>query len=238
MIKGVLFDVGGTLIRVTPSVGEVYARVARRHGIPRDPDGLEAAFRSVFKDHSHQGNRIEKGWWRNVVADVFETTPELLPNRFFEELYNQFALPDVWEVIPDVKPVLEDLRSKGLKLAVASNWDERLPALLDTLGLSPHFDYKFISYEVGSQKPEKQFFDTCIEKMGIPANELLHVGDDRVNDWEGARNAGLNALLLSRQKRGPKASPGTIYSLNDVVTFQAKSAPAVIETGSPEPEKP
>jgi putative hydrolase of the HAD superfamily len=53
-----------------------------------------------------------------------------------------------------------------------------------------------ISSEVGWRKPAREFFEQVVSAAGVPASEIVFVGDDPVNDDEGARRAGLNVLLL------------------------------------------
>ena len=56
------------------------------------------------------------------------------PSRFAaSELFHRFAGAEAWEVYPEVRPVLAELAAAGLRLAVVSNWDERLPGLLNEL---------------------------------------------------------------------------------------------------------
>jgi putative hydrolase of the HAD superfamily len=55
-VKAVFFDVGGTLIHPWPSVGEIYATVAARHGITITPEQAERGFRASWKALKHESN--------------------------------------------------------------------------------------------------------------------------------------------------------------------------------------
>lgn len=94
--------------------------------------------------------------------------------------------------------MLVALRSRGMKLLVVSNWDSSLPSLLDRLDLTRRFDAVVVSALVGASKPAREIFETALEAAGVAAHEALHVGDSPSEDYEGARNAGLPALLLDR----------------------------------------
>src|SRR5262245_21359708 len=127
-IRGVTFDVGGTLIEPWPSVGHIYAAVAREHGFPNlQPEILNRQFASVWQakknfDHSQAA-------WRKLVDATFAglvTGTETL----FPELYKRFGQAAAWRTFDDVAPSLERLRRRGLKLGIISNWDERLRPLL------------------------------------------------------------------------------------------------------------
>lgn len=229
-VRAVLFDAGNTLIRVRGSVGDVYAAAARRHGVPAEGAAVEAAFREVFgrrrsgfvaeASRPHSPAR-ERAWWREVVGEVFGALgllPELTEgfDAFFGDLYLTFERPEVWEVFPDVLPALDALAGRGLPVAVVSNWDSRLHAVLRGLGLAPRLAFALTSAEFGAEKPHPSLFAEAVRRLGLVPGEVLHVGDLLRDDVEGARSAGLQALLLDRSC--PEGSaPERICSLSEVV---------------------
>jgi len=106
--------------------------------------------------------------------------------------------------------VLAELRRRGLAIAVASNWDRRLPRLLANLGLGACIDAVICSEEVGSAKPAPSIFLACCRELGLPPAAVLHVGDAKVEDREGAQAAGLQALWLDPER-------GDIGSLEEIL---------------------
>jgi putative hydrolase of the HAD superfamily len=118
-------------------------------------------------------------------------------------------------VYPDVFPSLTALKERGITAAIASNWDERLPKLLRELSLAPHFDFQFISSFIGHTKPEAAFFNHALKMMGLEADEVLHVGDDPIDDITGALGVGIKGVLLDR--RGDKAAGEVINNLTQLV---------------------
>ena len=85
-----------------------------------------------------------------------------------------------------------------MKIVVVSNWDSTLPALLDRLDLTRYLDGVVVSALVGASKPSREIFATALAAAGVAPHEVLHVGDSPLDDYEGARAAGLPALLLDR----------------------------------------
>ena len=216
-VRGVLFDAGNTLIRVRNSVGAVYAEVATRYGAKADPACLDLSFHEVFEQHRgsflagvsrpHSPAR-ERAWWRDVVVDVFRDTAagESLAtsfDQFFEELYAEFALPKHWELFPDVVPCLEQLDRLNLPFAVVSNWDSRLHPVLQGLKLGQRLRFVLTSAEFGAEKPDPTIFLTGASRLGLPPEQVLHVGDSLVDDVQGAQAAGLGALWLRRGSSEP-----------------------------------
>lgn len=198
-LRAMFFDAGGTLLRPYPSVGEVYAAVARRHGIDRTAGEMEAGFRQSWIALKRPGLTVSrKEWWRELVFRVLGQENEAC----FEELFETFARPDVWQVFPDVEDTLREARARGLHVGIISNWDERLRALLDGLGLGQHFDSMTISCEVGVEKPSAEIFLAALRAASVTASQAVHVGDCYEEDVRGAEEVGMKAILVDRQGRG------------------------------------
>jgi putative hydrolase of the HAD superfamily len=119
----------------------------------------------------------------------------------FDRLSAHFRNPDSWAVFADVRGTLAELAARGVALAVVSNWDSTLPSLLGELGLAAHFREISVSATEGTGKPEPDIFLRTCERLDLTPAEVLHVGDSLVDDYGGARAAGLWAVLLDRDGR-------------------------------------
>ncbi len=197
-IQAVTFDVGGTLLSVEPSVGEVYARVAARHGHP----GLSAAeLESRFGQAWQKARPFQhhRGDWERLVDRVFEgLVPQPPSTSFFPDLYSEFTIGRAWRIFEDVIPTLDALAAQGFDLGLVSNWDERLRPLLRELRLDRYFNCLVVSSEAGFTKPSPVIFEEALRQLGRPAGAVLHVGDALHEDFAGAIAAGLSALHLRR----------------------------------------
>ncbi len=203
-IRAVSFDVGGTLIDPWPSVGHVYADVARKHGLDVSAAELDARFAEVWK--RRRGFTYSRANWMEIVDLTFAGLTQVPPSQtFFEEIWARFDQPDAWRIYQDVLPTLKVLGRRGFRLAIISNWDERLRPLLGRLGLSKYFDAIVISVEVGFSKPAPEIFNIAARMLNLPPAAIIHVGDDPEDDFAGARAAGLSALLLDRSGSLPNS---------------------------------
>ena len=209
MIKTIFFDAAGTLIHLTKSVGFNYALVGERVGLALDATALDEAFVDCWKQAPERpaidGPREDddKGWWRElvnqVIARVAPETKELDRDAFFEVAYSHFAEAGVWELYPDVIEALEALRPR-FELAVVSNFDGRLRMILEQLGVSQFFSHIFLSSELGADKPDPLIYRRAVKLSRRAPDEVLHVGDDPVRDWQGAEAAGLPVFRLERPR--------------------------------------
>lgn len=207
-IAAVSFDVTGTLLGL-PRLGEIYAETFRRHGHAVDASTMAKVVLAVWQELSIRTRLGEdrfsghpegaKGFWRELIGRVAEHLELPAPTPFLAaELFERFAHVEAWEVFADAAAVLPVLRSAGMRLGVVSNFDARLPRLLADCGLADSFDVVVYSEEVGVEKPHPAIFEELLERLKLPAASVLHVGDSRRDDVEGAHAIGMQALWLTR----------------------------------------
>lgn len=209
-IRAIIFDVGGTLIYPVDPIGETYAQFARRHKVQLPIVATTAAFHQAMKSSSPRAkgtipsNGDDRVWWKRIVK---QSLPEkafadaAAFEAFFEEVYLHYAKPEAWGIYPEVLEVLEALRDRDIDMAVLSNWDNRLHSVLDGNGLGEYLSRRFISAELGWEKPDIAIYRHVADVMKVPAHSLLSVGDDPRKDVEGPRKAGWQTVQIERPKR-------------------------------------
>jgi putative hydrolase of the HAD superfamily len=224
-IKGIFFDAGNTLLRVHPSVGVIYSEVARHYGAELSPEAVEESFKNIWSKMgplvSNQGQRLtyekEREWWKFIVNQVFHGHVEFKDfEAFFQHLYERFAQTASWRLYDEVIAVLDDLKNRGHRLAVISNWDSRLPGLLEELKISEYFETVVVSALVGYEKPHPAIFQIALERTGLNPSDVVYIGDDPVLDYQAAKNVGLRAFHLDRHERFDHHSE-KISSLNELL---------------------
>ena len=93
----------------------------------------------------------------------------------------------------DVAPVLDALQQQYRMTALTNG-----NASIEKTGVSHWFEFSVSAAEVGHQKPHPLFFETMLNKAGLAANEVLHIGDDPYRDIFGAFDAGIRSIWLNR----------------------------------------
>lgn len=212
----VLLDVGETLIRPCSSFGEVYASVFRELQLDLPGELFERCLREVWEATSarvppgaDRYNREPGGddaYWLRFAGETLERATGApadpgLAAEALPRLREAFGRASSWMIYDDVVPSLEALRSAGVRLATVSNWDSRLPRLLETLGLAHYFEVIGVSCLEGVEKPAPEFFQRILRRLGAAPRDALHVGDVPELDLAGARAAGVDALLVDRRGR-------------------------------------
>lgn len=204
-LRTVFIDVGGTLIAENPSRAEIYAQVARAHGRPLGIEAMAELMRAA-----HEGLPPEIGgafrysdpWFEAFIERIFGRELDLRPDELpsiARELFERFSDPRTFRPFPGARELLSSLASLGLKLAVVSNWSGRLAALLAALDLSQHLCAILASAEERCEKPSAEIFERALARTGSLAHETLHAGDHPDKDVEGARRAGIAAVLVDHQ---------------------------------------
>jgi putative hydrolase of the HAD superfamily len=134
-----------------------------------------------------------------------------------DELYAAFSRAEVWRAFPDTRPALSALSERGVALAVISNWDRRLPRILDDLELTGYFATITVSSLEGVEKPDPEIFRRTLDRLGVAPQQALHVGDSSREDCEGAAEAGLQSVLIDRYGLFPDEPWPRIASLAELL---------------------
>jgi putative hydrolase of the HAD superfamily len=223
MIDAIVYDAVGTLIHVRPSVAAIYGEVGRRFGSRLDEGAIRPRFHAAFTRQdrldAHAGWRTsearERQRWRAIVAEVLDDVADA--DACFEALFAAFGQPAAWACDPGAGAVLGRWQQRGVRQALASNFDQRLGGVIAGMpalaGLTPIV----VSPAVGWRKPAPEFFRAVADELQLPPSVILYVGDDRSNDFAGAVNAGMRALLLDPKKQHLDLGPGRLDSLDGLL---------------------
>ena len=229
-IHVVFFDAADTLFHVNGSVADIYLQHAIQFGFPRKPDSLatiKQAFTRAFRDappplfaaiEPARIKQSERLWWFDIVPNVFYRVGMFERfDEFFEQVFQVFEDPGSWRLFPETAATLAQLKARGLELGIISNFDSRLFPVMRGLGIEGAFDTVTISSLVQAAKPSPKIFQQALEKHAVDPDEALHVGDSLRDDVEGARKAGLHAVLLDRQGAHSGTGGHVIRTLDELV---------------------
>jgi putative hydrolase of the HAD superfamily len=191
----IFFDVGNTLL--FPNRAKMLAPVStENHPTLEQWQALERKTKTVF-DQGMQGGKIDHGFWW-----IFHTS--LLENLEANGL--SLALRDAlvantqnsanWDqILPGTREALDRIAQK-FRIAVISNADGGIERILSRCGIADCFETITDSGIVGVEKPRAEIFEAAHQSMNARPDESLYVGDVYSVDYVGARNAGMDAVLL------------------------------------------
>ncbi len=231
--EAVFFDAAGTLIRLKEPVGTVYAAHARAFGL-QEPfseelcQRIDRSFQRAFSRNEPllfrepdrlQIGQLERDWWRRVVKETFQGVAEISDfGGFFDSVYNLYSTSEAWALEPGCSKVLEALQRRSVRVAVVSNFDSRLPGLLQVLGIAHLLSEVVFSSGTGFAKPDPEIFRLALDRLSLRPRDCCHVGDDPEDDWQGAIRAGIRPILYDPAGRHRHSGRDRIKHLGEVLT--------------------
>jgi putative hydrolase of the HAD superfamily len=190
--RAVFLDALGTLVELEPPwvhLGRVLGdAISQREAAA----GMRAEM-AYYREHSHEGRDPAS------LADLRARCAAVLSRELGREVDVDTLMAAIrFRPYPDAAPALSELRDRGLRVVCVSNWDCALPGVLERCGLGSLLDGAVTSALAGARKPDPSIFDPALALAQCDPADALHVGDTPEEDVEGARAAGIPALLLIR----------------------------------------
>lgn len=204
-IKGVVFDLDDTLLDHKQWIVDRMRLAASRLGAGVDATGLLEQTYLALEEGEHAR-----------LIDVVTTRLGVPALRDALLQAYRAAVPQAARIFPEVADVLAVLRARGLKLAILTdNPPASQQAKLDASeGLAQAFDAVVFSREHGAEKPAIEPFRAVAERLELPPESLLMVGDSVARDAFGAIRAGwLACVLVDRPGGRYRAHAGLMASL-------------------------
>lgn len=204
-IAAVLFDALGTLVELEPPAPRLRAELRQRFGLEVDQRQAE---RAIAAEIGYYRTHLLQGRDRASLAVLHARCAAVLAgelNRQLErpvpsgqDMVDALLASLTFDVFADVRGVLGELRSMGLRIVVVSNWDISLADVLERLGLTRWLDGVVASAAVGVGKPGSAVFERALKAAGVAPEQAIHVGDSPHEDVQGALAAGIQAVLIRR----------------------------------------
>jgi len=204
LIKVVSFDVWNTLLKINVLIESIAHEISKLAGI--DNDYVLATIHNIREELRKL--RREK---KIPVDQILEFSQEMLSEslNIDVEIVKKGIARAVLHVdknelvFNDAKRVLEKLKSNNtLKIVVLGNvmfWPSSYTRLLlEKCGLAKYIDKQFYSDEIKTYKPFPEAFRKPLEYYGVEPSEAIHVGDSVIEDYKGALESGLYAVLVDR----------------------------------------
>lgn len=217
------FDAAGTLIDVQWNPGLTAVQAALQAGTAIDTDragSFDLLLRKSWLDYLALNLTRDEGrlddFWRTVGRQWYASMgipyTVAFEAEFWELLYGRDQ--KIFSLFDDALPALTGLAASGHRLAVLSNWDYSLHRILRMLGILDRFEVVIASLEEGPEKPDSALFSILCERLSATPSDVVHVGDHAIDDYQGARRAGMRGILIDRGQQDCK--PPFIASLTDL----------------------
>ena len=215
MIRGVIFDLDGTLYRMRWFMKPLIMLRLFPHCL-RLPLYLSVRDGFAGKDMDG-GDRLMQALATALSRKIPRTTPPQMLRWIREEFYRQFeaVMPLMKGYRPGLADTLGRLRQKNIRLAVLSDYDA-VAGRLKRLDIDTSlFDILASAEAAGSLKPSPLPFLRIAQTWGMDAKDILVIGDRKDTDGAAAAQAGMQFLQIS----DTPSPAGNARTWNDIVSY-------------------
>jgi len=206
-LKACLFDFGGTLDADGITWQDQFFALYRKHGMHPDREAFRRAFYRS-DDTLTETRALEGVGFRETVAiqarGVWAALDLKEPEEKLQAVVEDF-IENARRHVRRNQKVLTALK-RSYRLGIVSNFYGNLEIVCDDLGIRNLFDCLIDSNREGVTKPDPRIFQAALEKIGVPAEQTVFVGDNVFRDMEGAREAGMRHVLVAGDRFADRRS--------------------------------
>jgi putative hydrolase of the HAD superfamily len=210
--RGICFDYGRTLVQIQRPVTAIAAAgvaLAEELSLQQSEwTGTPAEFAVSLDELLDQliGAEQRAHPWHEVEFGTIhrQAMHQLLGKWPSQDVSQRVAatLQRAWvsgvRVVPEARASLATLRERGIRIGLCSNAPfptDLMYEQLDRLAIRQYFDAVLFSSEIGWRKPDPRVFAELLARLTLPASSVWFVGDEWEADIQGARAAGMRAIL-------------------------------------------
>ncbi|MGZ7444524.1 HAD family hydrolase [Paenibacillus sp. TH7-28] len=195
-LEAVLFDLDNTLMDRDHTFRRFAEQLARECLLPALEEERNKLIEYMI-ERDADGYRPKEGFFREMIEHLpWKKRPDLEELKaYYDRHYMTHA-----KAMDHAVETLEACRSRGLSLGIITNGVSHLQhGKIDLLHLRSYFDTIVVSGDVDIRKPDSQIYRLALERLGVPPEKAVIVGDHPRNDIWGAAQVGIRGIWLQRK---------------------------------------
>ncbi|SGZ49486.1 CIC11C00000004812 [Sungouiella intermedia] len=237
----VSFDLWDTLYTPKKPIPEQYYLISHgEFGLDKLLESIQREFPTVYADMLAKYPNYGKlttditscdQWWLELIVKLYglpHYSTDSTSRALCERLLTHFSSSEAYELYDDAITVLQTLHNNNVAIIAATNSDDRVYAIMESLGIDKYFSAVYLSYDLGYSKPDRRFYNHIYKQrflLAKRADPLLdtasylenvwHIGDHYEKDFVGAIKSGWNGILLDRRKQSVFMQANTIKPISN-----------------------
>lgn len=198
-MKAVIFDLFGTLVpNIPPARFKVNMRVmAGELGV--SPEAFEEEWKKSFKQRMtgevQDGDQQFVPILQAIGAPIDPgalTRTTAIRNRFLKECLDPK---------PDALEMLDEMKSRGLKIGLVTDCSSATPGLLEQTTLGTYFPVKAASGILRTRKPDPRMYQHVLDGLQVQGPECMYVGDGNSEELPGAKHFDMCTVWVDNGNR-------------------------------------
>ena len=245
-IRGIIFDLGWTLLDFAGDIPTVEVERARDLGVFLRGEGYFLDGADVYASYREEMRVL----WETGATLNYEYPARLAMLRTLRQFIRREdaarlahgalavsfeSLISRWRLYPDTLDTLVALRDAGYRIGCISNTNDgaHVWRMVDRFGLRTWLSPIYTSEEFGLRKPHPRLFQTVLDDWGMSPEEVIMVGDTLDADVLGAHNAGLRGIWIDRGPTNPWSNneEAKSYVVPDATIEQLAELPRLLSDG-------
>jgi phosphoglycolate phosphatase len=184
-IKAIVFDLDGTLINSSLTVLDILNQIRRKY-----LNKKKINLKKISKILSIGGKILIKKTLQIKKEKEVICYLKIFRNIYFSKKFN------TQDIFPNVINFLKKVKKKNIKIIICTNKNSKLvKKILNESPIRKYVNFFVTSDMVNSYKPDKIFLDFILKKTNIPRDNLLYIGDSKI-DFKLCNNSKINFLLF------------------------------------------
>jgi HAD superfamily hydrolase (TIGR01549 family) len=205
----IFFDFYNTLATFYPPKEKIQKLSAEKFGLNVTKEGIskgylkadewmskEIAKQSIRKLTPEKKLSFFTSYESIILSEDYPSLDKNLTSKIWRNVYNY---PTKFKLFDDVKNCLTQLKDEKIQIGILSNIEINSSELLESLDLNHLVDFMVTSSEVGKTKPAPEIFIKALNLGKTTPEKTVHIGDQIESDVYGAKNVGIEAILIDRQ---------------------------------------
>ncbi|MDD6656338.1 MAG: HAD family hydrolase [Lachnospiraceae bacterium] len=219
MLKAMIFDLDDTLYAYEPLDKKARINVEKFtcEALGISGEQYKEAYRFGREETKKRLPDVGAGHNRLLYCqktlEYLGVPPMPLSLRMYEQYWGTFLRE--MQLFPGVKELFSLLEEKQIPIMICTDLTAHVQhRKIEALGIASDIKYLVSSEEAGKEKPAREIFDLCLEKLNLPPEHIWYVGDNFKKDVEGAMQAGIQAVWFHPQEsivKNPDSKGKTAY---------------------------
>lgn len=206
MLKAIIFDMDGVLVKCEDAVSKSFNIVLEKYGAKLNPENkkkfLGRSLRDQLEMMKEENPQIPKG------LSVLEFSREAF--KYELEIMKEKLVPDIV-----ILNLLKQIKEKGIKIAVATSSPKyRAEILLGLIGILDQLNVLVPSDDVTNHKPHPDIFLETAKRLKVSPEDCVVI-EDTVNGIKGANSANMKSVALITENHSKEDFDLASYIFSD-----------------------